>query len=252
VSSAREAITELYRAGVKPAEIARRLDLAPTTVGYHLERIRRGEDDSKRDEPPPRAMLPVRKTRHAVELLLEHGFTKVEIARQLGVSKATVSYHVRRLGKPTDERFGKRYDWEAVQRYYDAGHSVRDCVKAFGFSSASWSEAVKRGALIARPSATPISELLVAGTYRGRENLKLRLVKEGLKESRCERCGLGEWRGLPLSLALHHINGDRLDNRLENLELLCPNCHSQTSTFSGRNGHRRPPRKLKVVRSEGR
>jgi 5-methylcytosine-specific restriction endonuclease McrA len=41
-------------------------------------------------------------------------------------------------------------------------------------------------------------------------------------------------------MALHHINGDRLDNRLENLELLCPNCHSQTDTYSGRNGHRRP------------
>ena len=40
-------------------------------------------------------------------------------------------------------------------------------------------------------------------------------------------------------MALHHINGDRLDNRLENLELLCPNCHSQTETFAGRNGHRR-------------
>jgi 5-methylcytosine-specific restriction endonuclease McrA len=40
-------------------------------------------------------------------------------------------------------------------------------------------------------------------------------------------------------VALHHINGDRLDNRLENLQLLCPNCHSQTSTYSGRNGHRR-------------
>jgi 5-methylcytosine-specific restriction endonuclease McrA len=39
-------------------------------------------------------------------------------------------------------------------------------------------------------------------------------------------------------MALHHINGDRLDNRLENLELLCPNCHSQTETFAGRNGRR--------------
>ena len=49
-------------------------------------------------------------------------------------------------------------------------------------------------------------------------------------------CGLTSWRGKPLALALHHINGDRLDNRLENLALLCPNCHSQTDNFSGRNG----------------
>jgi 5-methylcytosine-specific restriction endonuclease McrA len=40
-------------------------------------------------------------------------------------------------------------------------------------------------------------------------------------------------------MQLHHINGDGLDNRLENLELLCANCHSQTSTYAGRNGHRR-------------
>jgi 5-methylcytosine-specific restriction endonuclease McrA len=40
-------------------------------------------------------------------------------------------------------------------------------------------------------------------------------------------------------MQLHHVNGDGLDNRLENLELLCANCHSQTETYGGRNGHRR-------------
>jgi DNA-binding CsgD family transcriptional regulator/5-methylcytosine-specific restriction endonuclease McrA len=232
---------------MKPSEIARQLDLATTTVSYHVERIARGEGDQRLKEVPPSPCAPARKTREGVVELLAQGLAKVEIARSLGVSKATVSYHVRCLGKPIDERFGKRYDWDAVQRYYDAGHSVRECMKAFGFSSASWSDAVKRGAVVGRPRATPISELLVAGKYRGRENLKLRLVKEGLKEPSCERCGVGEWRGEPLSLALHHINGDRLDNRLENLELLCPNCHSQTDTYSGRNGHRRSSAALQLV-----
>jgi DNA-binding CsgD family transcriptional regulator/5-methylcytosine-specific restriction endonuclease McrA len=224
---------------MKQPEIARQLDLAPTTVSYHVERIFLDDGNEPPTGAPPPGEVP-RKTREAVVELLAEGLAKAEIARRLGVSKATVSYHVRCLGEPVDERFGRRYDWDAVQRYYDAGHSVRDCMKAFGFSSASWSDAAKRGAVVGRPSATPISELLVAGKYRGRENLKLRLVKEGLKERRCERCGLDEWRGTSLSLALHHINGDRLDNRLENLELLCPNCHSQTGTYSGRNGHRRP------------
>ena len=80
--------------------------------------------------------------------LLALGVARVEIARRLGVSKATVSYHARRLGQPVDERCARRYDWSAVQRYYDAGHSVRECIEAFGFSSASWFEAVKRGAVL--------------------------------------------------------------------------------------------------------
>jgi DNA-binding CsgD family transcriptional regulator/5-methylcytosine-specific restriction endonuclease McrA len=239
VSIARQAIARLYHSGMKQPEIARQLDLAPTTVSYHVERILRGDSDESPTEAVPPGNVP-RRTREAVVELLAQGLAKVEIARRLGVSKATVSYHVRCLGKPVDERFGKRYDWDAVQHYYDDGHSVRECMKAFGFSSASWSDAARRGAVVGRPRATPISELLVAGKYRGRENLKLRLVREGLKQLRCERCGLDEWHGAPLNVELHHINGDRLDNRLENLELLCPNCHSQTGTYSGRNGHRRP------------
>ncbi|MFL5906835.1 MAG: HNH endonuclease signature motif containing protein, partial [Solirubrobacterales bacterium] len=61
------------------------------------------------------------------------------------------------------------------------------------------------------------------------------------------RCGISEWFGAPLAVALHHVNGNRMDNRIENLELLCANCHSQTDTYGGRNGHRKPDRHLKLV-----
>jgi Zn finger protein HypA/HybF involved in hydrogenase expression len=77
------------------------------------------------------------------------------------------------------------------------------------------------------------------GRRAGRDHLKARLIKAGLKENRCEQCGISSWRGKPLSVQLHHKNGDGTDNRTENLEFLCPNCHSQTDTYGGRNGHRR-------------
>lgn len=67
--------------------------------------------------------------------------------------------------------------------------------------------------------------------------LKNRLLKEGIKEYKCENpeCGRTEWNGKPIPLELHHINGDNTDNRLENLQLLCPNCHAQTDNYSGKN-----------------
>jgi 5-methylcytosine-specific restriction endonuclease McrA len=94
-----------------------------------------------------------------------------------------------------------------------------------------------RGLVTARPAFKPDEEVFARNTHRNRGHLKERLLQAGLKDGTCERCGIAEWRDQAISLALHHINGDRLDNRIENLELLCPNCHSQTDTFSGRNGH---------------
>jgi hypothetical protein len=73
-------------------------------------------------------------------------------------------------------------------------------------------------------------------TYRCGRNLKKRLIENRLKDYKCECCGIGdEWNGIKLSLQLDHINGINDDNRLENLRFICPNCHSQTHTFSGRN-----------------
>jgi DNA-binding CsgD family transcriptional regulator len=242
VLTTRAAIKELYESGLTVSAIARQLDLAPATVSYHVERLPGGpEGEHRAEKVPPEGVISGVPTRQRVAGLLAAGIARAEIARRLGVSKATVSYHARRLGETIDERCSRRYDWEAVQRFYDEGNSVRECMKAFGFSAASWFDAVNRGALVARPSATPISEMLVAGAYRGRFNLKTRLVKEGLKENACERCGLTDWCGKSLTLALHHVNGERHDNRLENLMLLCPNCHSQTDNYAGRNGHRRRP-----------
>lgn len=63
--------------------------------------------------------------------------------------------------------------------------------------------------------------------------LKYKLIKEGLKDNKCEICGITEWAGKPIVCQLHHINGNNKDNRLENLQILCPNCHSQTDNYCG-------------------
>lgn len=63
--------------------------------------------------------------------------------------------------------------------------------------------------------------------------LKKILYQEGYKENKCEICGINEWNGKPIVCQLHHINGNHYDNRLENLQMLCPNCHSQTDNYCG-------------------
>lgn len=67
--------------------------------------------------------------------------------------------------------------------------------------------------------------------------LKLRLYKENLKQNICEVCGCYEWQGKELQCELDHIDGDRTNHRLENLRIICPNCHSQTETFRFKRGN---------------
>jgi transposase-like protein len=156
-------------------------------------------------------------TRAAVGALLNQGVARAEIARRLGISKPTVTYHATQLGYPSSSRAACRYDWTEIQRYYDEGHSITECQERFGFARASFVDAAKRGAIVSRPSAPPITTYLVSGRRRNRGNLKRRLLAAGLKKSACESCGISEWLDKPLSLALHHVNGDGRDNRLENL-----------------------------------
>ena len=63
----------------------------------------------------------------------------------------------------------------------------------------------------------------------------IKLLKEGYKEHKCENCGLTEWQGQPIPLEVHHKDGNRHNNTLENFQLLCPNCHALTDSYRGKN-----------------
>jgi hypothetical protein len=87
-----------------------------------------------------------------------------------------------------------------------------------------------------RRDPIPLASVLVAESTYSRGSLKRRLFEEGLKQRRCELCGQGEeWQGRRMSLILDHVNGVADDHRLENLQIVCPNCAATLDTHCGRN-----------------
>jgi 5-methylcytosine-specific restriction endonuclease McrA len=79
---------------------------------------------------------------------------------------------------------------------------------------------------------------LSVGTHIKTTDLKRKLFKAGIKKEECEICGIKNiWNDKILKLQIHHINGISTDNRIENLMIVCPNCHSQTDTFCGKSSN---------------
>lgn len=111
----------------------------------------------------------------------------------------------------------KRYNWVAVQAFYDEGHTFEECIARFGFCRASWSKSVKAGRMMPRPQRKPLHVIL---NSRHRCTIKRRLLEAGILKNVCSECGISEWRGKPLSIQIDHVNGVRDDHRIENLRML--------------------------------
>lgn len=96
----------------------------------------------------------------------------------------------------------------------------------------------------------PLEKILVEYSNYQSHKLKLRLIKEKIMENKCLKCKTSTWEGETLSLHLDHINGTKTDNRIENLQLLCPNCHSLTSTYCGKNKKNQPKIYKKSIKTK--
>lgn len=84
-----------------------------------------------------------------------------------------------------------------------------------------------------RGEPKPLESYLTMGSHCKQALLKQRLFREGYKQNACEICGIIEWNGRPLTMQIHHKDGDNTNNTLDNLIIICPNCHAQTENYRG-------------------
>ena len=84
------------------------------------------------------------------------------------------------------------------------------------------------------------------------DKLKIRLIREGMLQPKCDECDRKQWRDESITLELDHIDGNKENNSLGNLRLLCPNCHSQTPEYRSRTGETQEDRnkRSKIYREE--
>lgn len=173
--------------------------------------------------------------------LLNSGKSVCEIARLLKCSKSVVSYHKSKInGKNPPSKTYVNFDWNTIQQYFDKYDcSYVELKTRFEISNAHIRSARKHGLFKSHTIEKSKLEYFLVKKFPknfSTSRLKKRLIDENLLENKCSECGIsGEWNGKELTLQLDHINGINNDNSLENLRILCPNCHSQTNTYAGKN-----------------
>ncbi len=176
-----------------------------------------------------------------IKKLLSEGKNYPTICNELGVAIATVAYHARQMNIPLDENITRKVDWDEVQTYYNKHLSLTAVSQRFNIGKATLFRAQKRGYIKKPPKVKlPNEDIFIEDSIISSSTLRRRIIKESLIPYECmgDGCDLKGsvlWAGRPISLHLDHINGVRNDHRISNLRWLCPNCHSQTETYCGRN-----------------
>ena len=134
-----------------------------------------------------------------IEQWIAEGKTKAQMARELGCNPKTINPVLKRLGLE-----------------YTGNQGCKG---------------------LSKPNGRELSllEYLEKSIDIQSNKVRKKLLDEGYKEYKCECCGLTEWLGEPIPLELHHKDGNRFHNELDNFQLLCPNCHAKTSSYRGKN-----------------
>lgn len=165
-----------------------------------------------------------------IKWLYSHGFTGVEISKKLNLSAATISYHLSKIRTPEVQK--SKFDWKTIsQEYTSTNISFRELRRKYKISGGALTNAIAKGKLIPKEKKT-LEELLARSKRMSTTSLKKTLFRLNLLENKCSECGLlPVWNDKPLTLQLDHKDGNRKNNVLDNLRILCPHCHTQTSTW---------------------
>ena len=114
--------------------------------------------------------------------------------------------------------------------------NVARSIKISGLATGHWTgKGYLRGRCNSHAPKLPLALYLIKGSTYHSNKLRRRLIAEGVLVAICANCGRSEWLGQRIPLELDHIDGDRENNQLSNVRLICPNCHALTPTYRGRN-----------------
>jgi predicted transcriptional regulator len=195
------------------------------------------------------------------EMKFQQGYTNLEISKKLGITRDKVKHYTCKrydevLRKKEIRQKAENEFVELVKKYLPISNSLNHLCNNLGLRGVDgYYQKLKRiirenglstehfGTIKlsnnggGRNIYTAMSddEFFIKNSNRHGSSIIKRLIKNGYKEYKCENCGINEWDGKPLRLQVHHINGEHNDNRIENLQLLCPNCHTQTDTYAKNN-----------------